>query len=191
MYEWHPALDISAEKEVVIIDPVSIQIENFLITVFCGLLVGLLFDGYRVLRGILNPKTLFTDVGDLIFWVVSTMVVFTALLLTNWGEVRVYVFLGLIIGFSVYVKLLSRHITYVLIKTWRVSGMMYRWIAKLIYTILWQPALWLIGIITLPFFWIYRNPCRYLINRSHAMGKRYKDAVIKRWFTPKDPPETP
>ncbi|HBS59709.1 MAG TPA: spore cortex biosynthesis protein YabQ, partial [Firmicutes bacterium] len=61
----------------------SIQIANFLMTIFCGLLIGGLFDGYRVVRGILTPKTLFTGIGDLIFWVVSTLVVFATLLLTN------------------------------------------------------------------------------------------------------------
>jgi spore cortex biosynthesis protein YabQ len=165
------------------------QIESFLITVFCGVIIGFLFDGYRVLRGILNPQSFLTDVGDLIFWAVSTLVVFATLLMTNWGEVRLYVFIGLAIGLTVYIKLLSRPVTGVLIALWRFCGMVGRYLVKFLHTFVWQPSIWIIGLVALPFLWAYRNPCRYLINRSRTIGKRCKDMIIKNWFSPKDPPD--
>lgn len=170
------------------IDPVSIQIESFLITVLCGIIIGLLFDGYRILRGILNPRTFVTDIGDLIFWALSTLVVYTTLLFTNWGEVRLYVFIGLAIGLTVHIKLFSRPVTSALVATLRYCGMGYRCFAKYFRVLVWQPALKLIALLASPFLWIYRKPGRYFINTSCSMGKSYKDTIIKRWFRPKEPP---
>lgn len=189
MYHWHAAWDNAPKKEVVAIDPIGMQIENFLTTVFCGLIIGFLFDGYRVLRGIFHPTSFITGVGDLVFWVLSTLVVFISLLLTNWGEVRLYVFIGLAIGLSLYIKLLSRFVTCGLIKTWRICIILYRWAGKFIYTLVWRPVVWIISKLAGPFLWIYRKPGRRLLNAGRTMGKRCKERIVKGWLKPKDPPE--
>jgi len=175
---------------VVAIDPVSIQIGNFLMTIFCGLLIGVLFDGYRVIRGILTPKTLITGLGDLIFWFVSTLVVFATLLLTNWGEVRLYVFLGLAIGIFAYMRLCSRIITRIIISFWRVSCTVYRWCVKLIHTMVWRPLVWIMRLFATPFVWLYRKPGRYLIKRTRKIGAKCK-AKVKPLLHPRDPPVGP
>ena len=174
----------------VAIDPVSIQIANFLMTIFCGLLIGGLFDGYRVVRGILTPKTLFTGIGDLIFWVVSTLVVFATLLLTNWGEVRLYVFLGLAIGIFAYMKLCSRIVTRMLISAWRVSCTVCRGCVKLINTMVWRPLVWIVRLFTTPFVWLCRKPGLYLMKRTRKVGAEFK-ASIKLLLFPRDPPAGP
>lgn len=174
----------------VAIEPVSIQIGNFLMTVFCGLIMGFLFDVYRVLRGKINPKTLFADLGDLFFWVVTTLMVFALLLLVNWGEVRLYVFLGLLIGLFSYFKLLSRTVNYLLSKVWRVCMMLGSWAAQMIDTLIWRPGTRIMGMLAWPCLWMSRKFCRLLSNAS-CITVRYKDGLLKRWLSPKDPPKTP
>lgn len=80
------------------------QVITFLMTIVTGILLGMLFDGYRVLRGIFNPRILATGVADLLYWIIATGVVFTSLVLSNWGELRFYVFIGILSGLGLYYK---------------------------------------------------------------------------------------
>jgi len=48
-------------------EPVNAQIYSFLGTVVTGLVLGLLFDFYRVFRMIIRPKKFFSCLGDLLF----------------------------------------------------------------------------------------------------------------------------
>lgn len=85
----------------------SSQLFAFGVTVCGGLFLGLLFDIYRALRGVIRPKKFITHLGDLMFWIICTVLIFVILLLGNWGEVRAYVFIGLVLGTLLYIKMLS------------------------------------------------------------------------------------
>ncbi len=84
------------------------QVETFVITVATGALLALVFDFYRVLRALYRPHWLLTAAADLAFWLLATGVVFAALLVGNWGELRLYAFIGLAAGAFGYYRLLSR-----------------------------------------------------------------------------------
>ncbi len=83
------------------------QLSAFLTTIATGITLGVLFDCYRVLRGTFRPKVLVTWVTDLLYWLVATVIVFIALVISNWGELRFYVFLGISCGVALYYRLLS------------------------------------------------------------------------------------
>ena len=83
------------------------QILSLILTIGIGFLMGIIYDIYRVNRFLLRPKKLGTILGDLFFWIVITILVFSLLLIGNQGEVRVYVFLGLGFGFYFYNKFCS------------------------------------------------------------------------------------
>jgi spore cortex biosynthesis protein YabQ len=69
--------------------------------------LGLLFDTYRVLSGEFRfPRWLIPPL-DLLYWFASTLAVFRALYASNGGEVRLYVFIAILIGVSFYFGLLS------------------------------------------------------------------------------------
>lgn len=172
-------------------DPVSIQIGDFLITIFCGLLIGCLFDGYRVIRGILNPKTVFTDIGDLVFWVCSTAVVFAALLWSNWGEVRLYVFVGMMMGLSVYVRFVSGPMTLGMLKIWKTVCLMGKWIFGFVNTLIWQPVRWSLQLLVRPLVWAYRKPGSRLAKAGCRWKKKYKEKILKGWLNFNKPPDPP
>lgn len=90
--------------------PVYLQIKYFLNTIAIGLVMGIVFDFYRALRGMCKPKRWTTDLTDLLVSSFLSCLVFLLLLFSNWGEVRVYVFLGIGIGLGVYTKYCSRPI---------------------------------------------------------------------------------
>jgi spore cortex biosynthesis protein YabQ len=83
------------------------QLYTFIITIATGILLGVLFDCYRVLRGTFSTKVVMTWVTDLLYWLIATVIVFLALIVSNWGELRFYVFLGIVSGVILYYRLLS------------------------------------------------------------------------------------
>lgn len=88
-------------------EPLSTQLYAFGIVLLAGVSLGLFFDLFRVIRGILRPGAISTSLLDLIFWVLITPLLILYLLLANWGELRFYVLAGLALGFLFYRLLLS------------------------------------------------------------------------------------
>lgn len=83
------------------------QLFSFLVTVLMGLTVGVLFDSYRTIMGFISPQKVFAYLSDILFWIIITGVVFFMLIVSNWGEVRLYVVLGVTTGLMIYGKLFS------------------------------------------------------------------------------------
>lgn len=86
----------------------TLQVYAFCVTMLIGFLLGIFFDMYRVLRGVIRPRRIITHLGDLLFWFVSTGFIFLLLLFGNWGEIRLYVFIGIGLGALVYLHWCSR-----------------------------------------------------------------------------------
>ncbi len=97
----------------------KVQSYIFLTLVYGGLLVGLVYDLYRVFRYFLKPKKIATIIEDVLFWFIVTIVVFFVLIESTWGELRGYIFVGLFIGVFLYFKFLSKIIYPLLIKLFK------------------------------------------------------------------------
>ena len=99
------------------------QLGSFLITVFAGMLLGVIFDFFRILSGRLSFRGCFTTFADLLFWLLATVVVFAAFVFGNWGEVRLYMFIGLLSGGLLYYRLFSRAVmkTIIIMMDWLVK----------------------------------------------------------------------
>ena len=79
----------------------------FLVLVLTGVAWSLCFDAYRAWRSLVKPHGLVSDAGDLAFWLAGALLVAAGLFLGNWGELRLYVFLGLALGGTLYFRLAS------------------------------------------------------------------------------------
>lgn len=91
-------------------EAVSNQLFIFVVLVCSGFMIGVLFDLYRVLRGRKNPGIYITAIIDGLLWIKITAAVFLILLAINWGEVRGYIFLFLILGLFLYYLLISKYV---------------------------------------------------------------------------------
>lgn len=79
----------------------------FLATVYTGMIVGFIYDFNRVIRRIFKPRPWVVGIMDLLFWLIVAAIVFMALLYANDGEVRFYNFIGLAMGWSLYLLTIS------------------------------------------------------------------------------------
>lgn len=94
---------------------VKIQAYYFFISIAAGLILGLMFDTYRIIRGFDSPKKGIIIISDLFFWVLASVLIFTFFLYASDGYLRYNTFIGMILGILIYAVFLSR----LIIKTLR------------------------------------------------------------------------
>lgn len=82
-----------------------------LASIYGGILIGFIYDLYKIIRVIFNPKKIATMLQDLFFWVVISLVAFYVLVISNDGIIRFYNFLGFVLGAFMYYNLLSSLVT--------------------------------------------------------------------------------
>lgn len=79
----------------------------FLFSVLIGCAIGVVYDIFRILRIVIPHGTVLTFIEDFIFWVIAMCVAFWFLLMYNNGQVRWYLLLGFISGFTIYINTLG------------------------------------------------------------------------------------
>ncbi|MFB5763054.1 spore cortex biosynthesis protein YabQ [Paenibacillus medicaginis] len=83
---------------------------------FSGAAMGAVFDSYRVLSYRLRLTRWSIHLIDLLYWVLSAVFIFRMLYASNHGELRFYVFLGLILGALLYFWTLSAIVQLIVVK---------------------------------------------------------------------------
>ncbi|SHK04213.1 spore cortex biosynthesis protein YabQ [Clostridium cavendishii DSM 21758] len=86
--------------------PLEIQIRIVLSSLVAGLIIGVVFDLYRLFRGFRVPKLIIV-IEDILFWILCAMLVFIFLLYVNYALLSVYVYFFILIGDIIYLKLVS------------------------------------------------------------------------------------
>lgn len=90
--------------------PIKLQGYYFLTSIAAGLIIGLMFDIYRIIRGFDSPKKGLTIISDLLFWILASVLIFTFFLYASDGYLRYNTFIGVILGTLIYALLISRWI---------------------------------------------------------------------------------
>ena len=85
------------------------QNQSYLFLVFSltGVIIGILFDFFRILRRSIKTPNIITYIQDILFWILTGIIVLYSIWYFNNGELRIFVFLGLIIGILIYMTTLS------------------------------------------------------------------------------------
>lgn len=126
---------------------VESQAYIFLLTVYGGVLIGFVYDLYRIFRYFSKPKKIATLVEDLIFWIIVSIIALATLIFSNWGELRGYVFLGFICGALIYTKLLSKPVITLIVYLVRI----FIKVLKYVVSILTYPFRIIIDLFSIPF----------------------------------------
>lgn len=82
----------------------------FAIFVLNGLLIGTLFDIFRILRKSFKTPDFITYIEDVIFWILTGILTLYFVFIYNNGEIRLYIFLGIAIGILLYMLTISNYI---------------------------------------------------------------------------------
>lgn len=80
----------------------------FAIFILNGFLIGILFDVFRIFRKSFKTPDFITYMQDVIFWVISGLMLLYSIFKFNNGELRMFIFLGVILGIVMYMLIFSK-----------------------------------------------------------------------------------
>lgn len=73
-----------------------------------GISIGLLFDIFRILRKSFHTADWITYIQDVLFWMLAGSMMLFSIFTFNHGEIRSYVFIGILIGVVIYMLAISK-----------------------------------------------------------------------------------
>lgn len=89
---------------------VTNQAYLFLIFVLNGILIGLLFDFFRILRRSFSGKDWITYLEDVLFWILTGAILLYSIFAFNNGEIRLFMLIGVLLGGIFYLLTVSKYI---------------------------------------------------------------------------------
>lgn len=87
---------------------VTNQAYLFLIFTINGIIIGLLFDIFRILRRTFKTSDMTTYIQDILFWILTGFVLLYSIFTFSNGEIRFYMFLGVFLGCLIYMLAFSK-----------------------------------------------------------------------------------
>ena len=88
---------------------VTNQAYLFLVFTINGIIIGLLFDIFRILRKSFKTSDIITYIQDILFWILTGLILLYSIFTFSNGEVRFYMFLGVFLGCLIYMLLFSKY----------------------------------------------------------------------------------
>lgn len=83
------------------------QLSAFALTILGGIGMGVVYDLLRVVRGAVGTRRPFVWIFDVLYWMLVTPFIIALLWRANYGELRFYVVIGVIIGSLTYNTMVS------------------------------------------------------------------------------------
>ena len=75
-----------------------------------GIVIGVLFDVFRILRRSFKTADWLTTLQDILFWILAGFITLFSIFKFNNGEIRSYIFIGIALGVLIYMLTLSKYI---------------------------------------------------------------------------------
>lgn len=70
--------------------------------------IGIIFDIFRIFRKSFKTSDIITYIEDIIFWILSGALTLYMMMVFNDGEIRLYIFIAILLGVSMYILTISR-----------------------------------------------------------------------------------
>ena len=105
---------------------ISTQIRLIIFSLIAGIITGILFDFYRLIRGFKDLNKIITFIEDTLFWIFTAIIVFIFLMYTNYAYMGMYVYILLGVGICLYLKFFSNLFIELHNKLFKVVGRLFR-----------------------------------------------------------------
>lgn len=154
---------------------ISEQAQIFLAAVEAGIIIGIFYDLFRIIRKILPHPNWVIQLEDFIFWIIVSGFMFFVLFSKNYGEIRGFALIGAFLGNMIYFFTLS-------IWLMKFSDWIIDWIKRIIRVvirILLIPIKLIIKILYYPYKWI-SYPMRILGVRTKILVHKSKSRVKRK-----------
>ncbi len=85
------------------------QLYILFVFIISGSIIGILFDLFRILRKSFKTPDIITYIEDTLFWIITGLFLLYIIFKYSFGEIRIYMFISLIIGLVVYFLTISKY----------------------------------------------------------------------------------
>lgn len=83
------------------------QVYSFGIFLITGILIGFIFDIFRIVRKTFKSSDLVTYIEDMLFWIICGLILIYSIFIFNNGEIRAYIFIAIFLGIIIYILTIS------------------------------------------------------------------------------------
>lgn len=84
------------------------QVYVFIVFILNGFLIGIIFDCFRILRKSFKTSDFVTYIEDILFGIITGLLILYSIFKFNKGELRFYLFLGVFFGLLLYFLVFSK-----------------------------------------------------------------------------------
>ena len=91
-------------------DEIYMQLFCLVIFILTGIIIGILFDCFRILRRSFKTADWITYIQDIIFWILTGIIILFSIFKFNNGEIRSYIILGIFFGILIYMITISKFV---------------------------------------------------------------------------------
>ena len=109
------------------------QTSLFLIFTIDGVLIGIIFDIFRILRKTIKTSDFVTYIEDFLFGIITSIILFYSIFTCNNGELRFFMFLAVILGFVLYLCTISSYLIKINVKIINVIKRIFLKLFEIIY----------------------------------------------------------
>ena len=136
------------------------ELYKFFLFALTGISIGVLFDIFRILRRSFKTIDFITYIQDFLFWILTGVMLLYSIFSFNNGELRAYIFIGIIIGLILYMLIISKYFI-------KISVTIINILKKIIYT----PIKLILDIII-----------KFIVNPLFEIGRKISNST-KDFFT--------
>ena len=85
------------------------QLTSFIYFILTGIVLGIIFDVFRIARRTIKTSDFITNLEDVLFGLIAGVIILITIFKFNNGELRLYIFIGLGIGIILNMLFISKY----------------------------------------------------------------------------------
>ncbi len=151
------------------------QLTQFFLYIVSGMAISIFFDIFRVLRKSIKTSNIITYIEDTIFWIIVGLFLIWEIFTISYGELRGYIFIGIILGIGIYLVTISKFFINVNVKILNFFKKIIHKISNVIRNIF-SHLLKLIR----PFFILIRKPICFLFVNLRKISNNFQLESTKK-----------
>lgn len=145
-------------------EQVYTQLYCLFIFTIIGIIIGILFDIFRILRKSFKTTDFITYIEDILFWILAGIIILFSIFKFNNGEIRSYLFIGIVFGIIIYMLTISKYVI-------KYSVIIIKFLKKVIS--------YPVNMIKNMFFKFVVKPIRYVIKQTLIIFKNKQNNTTK------------
>ncbi|MFC0525643.1 spore cortex biosynthesis protein YabQ [Pontibacillus salicampi] len=120
------------------------QFVTMFMMLWTGIYLGMAIDTFRRFERYWKKQIIFAFSIEIFFWILQGLIIFYFMFVANQGELRFYIFLLILCGFSMYQALLKTIYMKVLEKIIAITISVIRLVKRLFLIVIYHPIRWLL-----------------------------------------------